>query len=42
MNGKKIINDLNAAHYHGEKEKEVLTCKHFSKITYGRKVLYQK
>ena len=41
-NGKKIINDLNAAHYRGEKEKEVLTCKHISKITYGRKVLYQK
>lgn len=41
-NGKKIINDLNAAHYRGEKEKEVLTCKHISKITYGRNVLYQK
>lgn len=41
-NGKKIINDLDAARYRGEKEKEVLTCKHISKITYGRKVLYQK
>lgn len=41
-NGKKIINDLGAARYRGEKEKEVLTCKHISKITYGRKVLYQK
>ena len=40
--GKKIINDLDAARYRGEKEKEVLTCKHISKITYGRKVLYQK
>lgn len=40
--GKKIINDLGAARYRGEKEKEVLTCKHISKITYGRKVLYQK
>lgn len=41
-NGKKIINDLGAARYRGEKEKEVLTCKHINKITYGRKVLYQK
>lgn len=39
--GEKIIKDLGAGKWKGDKE-EVLTCKHINKITYGKKVLYEK
>lgn len=39
--GEKIIKDLGAGKWIGDKE-EVLTCKHINKITYGKKVLYEK
>lgn len=39
--GEKIIKDLGAGKWKGDKE-EVLTCKHINKITYGKKVLYDR
>lgn len=39
--GEKIIKDLGAGRWKGDKE-ELLTCKHINKITYGKKVLYEK
>lgn len=40
--GAKLIKELNAAIWRGDKEKDILTCKHIDKITYGKKVLYIK
>lgn len=39
--GEDIINKLGAGGWKGDR-KEPLTCKHINKITYGRKVLYQR
>lgn len=39
--GEKIIKDLGAGKWRCDKE-EVLTCKHINKITYGKKVLYDR
>lgn len=39
--GEKIIKDLGVGRWKGDKE-ELLTCKHINKITYGKKVLYEK
>lgn len=39
--GEKIIKDLGAGTWIGDKE-EVLTCKHINKITYGKKILYER
>lgn len=40
-NGDNIIKTLEAGRYKSDKS-EVLTCEHINKITYGKKVLYQK
>lgn len=39
--GEKLLSELNAGSYYS-KEKEVLICKHITKITYGKKLLYAK
>lgn len=39
--GEKIIRELGVGTYRSDK-KELLTCKHINKITYGKKVLYQR
>lgn len=39
--GEKIIKDLGAGQWIGDK-REPLTCKHINKITYGKKVLYER
>lgn len=40
--GEELINKLGAAKWRGNKEKDVLTCKHIIKIIYGKKMLYTK
>ena len=42
INGKVVIKKLNAANYRSDKEREVLDCSRISKITYGRKTLYER
>ena len=39
--GEKIIRELGAGKWRSD-SREVLTCKHINKITYGKKVLYEK